>query len=104
MEKVVKNGQVAVLVSPGYGAGWYSWHHIKELLFHPKLVALVEQGRRSEITEDLCQEIIGTTEYICVGGADQLCIQWITEGTPFRIDEYDGAERLVTGKDLYLVA
>ena len=45
MEKVIKEGKVAVLVSPNYGAGWYSWNSgYKELLFHPKLVEMVEQG------------------------------------------------------------
>jgi hypothetical protein len=26
MEKVIRDGKVAVLYSPGYGAGWYSWN------------------------------------------------------------------------------
>ena len=26
MKKVNENDEVAVLVSPGYGAGWYSWN------------------------------------------------------------------------------
>lgn len=46
MKKVIRNGKVAVLVSEGFGAGWYSWNReYKELLFHPKLVEMVEQGR-----------------------------------------------------------
>ena len=53
MEKVIRNGLVAVLYSPGYGAGWFSWNpgH-QELLFHPKLVEMVEQKRNNEIDED----------------------------------------------------
>ena len=27
MDKVVRDGLVAVLVSPGHGAGWYTWAH-----------------------------------------------------------------------------
>lgn len=53
MEKVIRDGHVAVLYSPGYGAGWFTWNeNHKELLFHPKLVEMVEQKRSSEINED----------------------------------------------------
>lgn len=29
MDKVIKDGKVAVLYSPGFGAGWFTWnnHH-----------------------------------------------------------------------------
>jgi hypothetical protein len=104
MEKVIRDGNVAVLVSHGYGAGWYSWHGKKELLFHPTLVELVEADKNDEITEDLCKQLVGTDEYICVIGADGLQIHWIPEGTAFQIDEYDGAESLKTHEDLYLIA
>lgn len=55
MEKVIRDVKVAVLISQGFGAGWYSWHSKQELLFHPKIVELVEQNRKNEITEKLCQ-------------------------------------------------
>ena len=32
MKKLTKDGKVAVLYSPDFGAGWYSWHAIEELL------------------------------------------------------------------------
>lgn len=91
MEKVVRNGKVAVLVSEGFGAGWYSWNtgH-KELLFHPKLVEMVEQGRNEEITEEWVEENLGID--IFAGGADGLYIHWLPVGTKFHISEYDGAE------------
>ena len=104
MEKVIRDGKVAVLVSHGFGAGWYSWHSKKALLFHPKIVELVEQNRHSEITEKLCQELLGTDEYICVLGVFGLSIYWLPIGTAFEIDEYDGAESLRTLADLVLVA
>lgn len=96
MEKVIRNGKVAVLVSHGYGAGWYSWHGKKELLYHPEIVKLVEENRREEITEELCKKLLNTDDYICVLGADGLSIHWISQGTNFRIDEYAGAESLQT--------
>ena len=49
MEKVIRDGKVAVLISQGWGAGWYSWHRDnQQLLFHPKLVEMVEQNRKNE--------------------------------------------------------
>jgi len=107
MKKVIRDGNVAVLVSRGFGAGWYSWNDqskFKQLLFHPKLVELVEQEKYDEITEELCQELLNTSDYICTLGANDLRIEWIKEGTAFRIDEYDGSETLVTLDDLTLVA
>ena len=53
MEKVIRNNEVAVLISHGFGAGWYSWNsEHQELLYHPKLVEMVEQNRANEIDED----------------------------------------------------
>ncbi len=104
MEKVIRDGKVAVLISHGYGAGWYSWHSKQELLFHPKIVELVEKNRNNEITEQLCQELLGTDEYICVLGGDGLSIHWLPVGTAFEVDEYDGAESLRTMDDLCIVA
>lgn len=95
MEKVVRNGKVAVLVSEGFGAGWYSWNReYKELLFHPKLVEMVEQGRNKEITKEWVKENLGIDIY--VGGAKGLRIYWLPVGTKFHISEYDGAESVKT--------
>jgi hypothetical protein len=104
MEKVIRNGKVAVLVSGGFGAGWYSWNSShKELLFHPKLVALVEAGKQSEITKEWIEQELGLKNIYC-GGARGLDIEWLNEGTAFEVEEYDGSERLRTINDLTLVA
>ena len=104
MEKVIKNGEVAVLYSPGYGAGWYSWGAPIELVFHPKIVEMVLANKQREITPDWLAENIGE-EYAKVycGGAIQLDIEWIPEGTAFVIEEYDGHESIVTYDDLDII-
>ena len=100
MEKVIRDGKVAVLYSPGFGAGWYSWHHTPELVFHPRLVELVEQKKNSDIDDELIAEILGIDEddvpYI---SSSNLTIAWIEKGTVFRIDEYDGAEIVILQKN-----
>ena len=36
MNKLIKNGKVAVLYSPGFGAGWFTWNPtMPELIFEP---------------------------------------------------------------------
>lgn len=103
MEKVIRNGKVAVLYSPGFGAGWYTWNENKQLLFHPKLVELVERKNNTTITKEWCSENLGVDDVYC-GGASNLTIEWITEGTAFKIDEYDGSEYITTLGDITLIA
>lgn len=94
MEKVIRDGKVAVLYSPGWGAGWYTWHKMEELLYHPTLVKMVEDDQRLDITEELCNSILDRDDYVCVSGAKDLVIAWLPVGTEFIIDEYDGNESL----------
>lgn len=104
MEKVIKDGKVAVLYSPGYGAGWYSWNSDhKELLFHPKLVEMVENKKTDQIDEDWIEENLGIANVYC-GGAKDLKILWLPVGTAFMVDEYDGSESIETNDSLTIVA
>lgn len=56
MEKVIRDGKVAVLYSPGYGAGWTTWEYDSKLheimLFHPLIVEKVESGKERDIDGD----------------------------------------------------
>ena len=99
MEKVIRDGKVAVLVSHGFGAGWYLWNTSnQQLLFNPKLVEMVEQNRTNEIDEDWIKENLGI-EHVYCGGASDLIIHWLPIGTAFEIDEYDGSESLGAYRD-----
>lgn len=106
IEKVKKDGKIAVLVSHGYGAGWSTWMDDSQadvLLYHPKLVKLVEDGEKGEITEKLCSKILGIDgkEHVCTLGSDQLVVEWVEEGAQFKITEYDGAESLDCIENIY---
>lgn len=103
MDKVIRDGKVAVLYSPGYGAGWFTWKAPIAAVFHPEIVALVENDEREKITEELCMKLFGTTFYL--GGAEDLEIEWIPQGRAFRIEEYDGYESIEFSSDVeWLVA
>jgi|SRR5665213_790614 len=104
MEKVIRDGKVAVLYSPGFGAGWFTWNTGNpQCIFHPSIVALVENDEKEKITDELIQEILGC-EYFYSGGAEDLKIEWVKVGTAFKIDEYDGYESISTVEDLILIA
>lgn len=104
MKKVVRDGKVAVLYSPGFGAGWYSWNkEVPQCLFYPKIIELVEQEKTSQIDDEFCQELFGVSWFYS-GGASDLKIQWLEVGTHFNIDEYDGAESIQTFEDIKLIA
>lgn len=92
MNKVIRDGKVAVLYSPGYGAGWSTWNtSIPALVFDPDVVAWVEAGKVGPLPD--LQAKYGT-DYIYDGGAADLEIRWIPVGTKFYIDEYDGYESI----------
>ena len=73
MEKVIRNGKVAVLVSNGYGAGWYTWNKAyPECLFDKKMVEAVLRGCTTKQKEDLALERFGSNFY--AGGAGDLVV------------------------------
>lgn len=85
--------EVAVLVSAGYGAGWFTWGMSEEALFDPILVDFVEDNETNSDAFEayLEKEYPGTY----IGGADGLYVHWVAEGKKFVIEEYDGAETLM---------
>jgi hypothetical protein len=104
MDKVIRDGKVAVLVSPGYGAGWSSWsYHGDEvdytdfLLFDPTLVDMVEREVSAEAIEAYVTSKCPNT--YC-GGIEDLTIEWLPVGTAFRIHEYDGSESVEIRDDI----
>lgn len=85
-----EQGEVAVLYSPGYGAGWSTWNN-HDCLFTPEIVQLVlEEASREKIAAK-AEEIFGD-DFYCGSALDTLTVEWLKPGTLFRIDEYDGYE------------
>ena len=97
MDKVIRDGQVAVLYSPGYGAGWSTWNqeYGNELVFDPGIIDLVLARKAGELPEELEAYIILKHPDAYLGGVRNLEVKWIPVGTKFRIDEYDGNESVV---------
>lgn len=89
MEKLIKDGMVAVAVSYGYGAGWSTWNDISPL--DGRFNQLFLDGKIKEIERICDEEDLGYA-----GGAADVRIEWIPVGTKFIISEYDGSESLDT--------
>ena len=97
MQKVIRDGKVAVLISPGFGGGWHTWNHVDELLFHPVLVNMVENGLRSDIDEAFIADLLGIVDHTSMpylGGVEQLEVRWLPIGTEFIVEDYDGSEEI----------
>jgi hypothetical protein len=102
IQKLNEDGKVAVLYSPGFGAGWYTWNYdYPEILFDPAIVKLVEKEKWDELTTYV------TLKYpeIYTGGMNSLTVAWIPEGALFKVNEYDGSETIeLKENDNWLVA
>ena len=93
MEKVIRDGKVGVIYSPDYGAGWYSWNtEFPEIMFDPNLINFIEKKEWEKLRAyiELKYPEVFVSEYDL-----NLEIEWLPEGTEFKIDEYDGAESIV---------
>jgi len=98
MNKLVKDGKIAVLYSPGFGAGWYTWNYdTPEILFDPAIVKFVENKKWAEL------DTYVTLKYpeIYKGGMTDLQVKWIPEGTLFKVNEYDGSESIELKENEY---
>lgn len=103
MSKVIRNGKVAVLYSPGFGAGWYTWNtEHPECIYDPDVVALVEAYKNDDVPVLMKEKYKG--DYFYSSGAYQLTIAWIPEGTRFHIHEYDGSESIQFIDDIEMEA
>ena len=101
-DRIVRNGQVAVLVSPGFGAGWSTWNreHADRLVFDPKVVKWVEEGKVGDVPLDDYKDEDGDVTIYVGEAASQLVVEWVPLGEEFIIDEYDGNESLKLKRDI----
>ena len=103
-EKLIVDGKVAVLYSPGFGAGWSTWaqdgNEDAMAMDRDLVLAFLNGGVDAlvKITEQKYPD-----NY--TGGADDVVVAWLPEGTRFEIREYDGSETLHTiGDTPYWIA
>lgn len=91
-----EEGCIAVLVSPGYGAGWSTWND-KRLAYDRRIVEyILENGAPERNSTEAFKSFVESLGYhdVYMGGAYQLEIKWAKPGSYIRINEYDGSEAL----------
>ncbi len=94
VNRLEKDGKVAVLYSPEYGAGWSSWNDEPEfygLIFDREIAEKVLAGDRDGAADVAERKYPG----VLVLGARDLEVEWLPIGTRFEISEYDGYETVV---------
>lgn len=94
MEKYINEaGQVGVLVSGGFGAGWSTWGDDSEFLAMDKTLVEMKLNNASiEDVEKYIKGVKGDSPYM--GGWDDARVEWLDKGSAFTIEEYDGSESL----------
>ena len=94
-EKHIVDGKVAVLYSPGFGAGWSTWAYDdteQAMAMDRDLVLAFLDGGVDALVKVTAQKY--PDNY--TGGAEDVEVAWLPEGTRFEIREYDGSETLHT--------
>lgn len=111
-----EQGEVGVLVSYGYGAGWSTWNGEK-LAYDKKVVEYWLAHKDDEKwlkaidaigdnkIKNECQDFFKSIGYrwTYLGGLADCELEFVPRGVPFRINEYDGAEELEIGTSNFTV-
>lgn len=107
IRKYIKKGKVAVVYSPGFGAGWstwksgdlalqmlYSYEVVDQILKDDKIRKRSQKGlaRSAEFYDAIRQYFPEPSTFFL----QPLEVAWIPLNAPFRIDEYDGNESVKT--------
>lgn len=95
-----ENGELGVLISGGFGAGWSTWND-KELAYDKRII---EKWLEDVSSAEMCNyvESLGYARPY-MGGYKQLDLEFIPRGTVFRIHEYDGHESIETIDDMDMI-
>jgi len=102
MNKLIRDGKVAVIYSPRFGAGWstWNWSH-PDCVFDREIAELVLDRADPREIEQLAQDKWGqSNNYFFSCAPEELAVMWLDEGTRFTIREYDGNETVETEDDI----
>lgn len=100
MRKQLIGGKIAIIYHPGYGAGWYTWHGIREALFDPEIVNAIREDRFEE-----GQKYLEETYKLdpSVYNIKELDIFYVMPGSKFLVVEYDGSETVISSDQIQFI-
>ena len=92
-----EKGQIGVLYSPPFGAGWSTWNDDGLSAYLCMDKTLVEMALRGATSKEVLEHLKkGQDEdgepYFCVLGWTEIEVMFLAPDTPFYINEYDGSE------------
>lgn len=90
-KRLIKDGNVAVVISGGFGAGWYTWNTEQPGLALDGDIAQAVLDKDVERAVKIAHERYGD---FYDGGKDGLRVEWVPQGAAFEINECDGRESL----------
>lgn len=93
-DKYERDGKIAVLVSPGFGADWSTWVSDSEQACMDRRFVELALGERKGTIDELSKEIWGPDNHEYTGGWEDIEVEWLSKGQRFEISEYDGSESL----------
>lgn len=91
MDKIIKDGKVAVAITREFGSGWSTWTDVSPM--DPEFNQLFIDEKWEEAEE------LAKKKDLYIGGIRNIVIVWVDEGTEFIIDENDGLENLITKEE-----
>jgi hypothetical protein len=97
MNKLKRDGKVAVIYRNDYGAGWSTWNpNYPDIAFDAGTVQLIEEEEFDQLKTYLALKYPNAH----LGNLESLSIEWLPEDTEFVITEYDGIETIVLKNDI----
>lgn len=97
-----KDGELGVLISPGFGAGWSTWADCSDIALDKRVIDKFLENVSSEEMCDYLESIGYRRPYM--GGYGSLRLEFIPRGVRFKIHEYDGHESIMTENDDFMTA
>lgn len=95
-----ENGELGVLISVGFGAGWSTWNDT-EIAYDKRII---EKWLEKTTPDEMCDyiESLGYRRPY-MGGYNDLRLRFVPRGTMFCIHEYDGAESIETPETMFMM-
>ena len=98
------DGEVAVVVSGGFGSGWATWNeeYFDTLAFHPDIVNCVLSGEFVNM-RNVIAKLLGVYAAVDVyyPTLPSLDVVWVSPDGGFSIQEYDGSEYIAKSQFYY---
>lgn len=89
--KLIRDGKVAIVISPSFGAGLSTWNDEIDPTDETLALMVLDETKEEDIGKYL-KELY--PEAYLGGVRDGLKVEWVPQGKRYMIHEYDGSEQV----------